>query len=127
MSTPLYRCREHFVHVGEPCAECEPIAASPAEPVGRKLDDGKEPWHLVPFAAARAVVRVLAFGARKYAPNNWRRVENARDRYFSAALRHLVAWHQGERVDPESGLPHLAHAACCVLFLLAPEEEGGAS
>lgn len=102
---------------------------SAAKPVGLKADTGKDAYHLVPWIAVRAVVRVLMFGARKYSPGNWAHVENARDRYFDAAIRHLVAWHAGERVDPESGLPHLAHAGCCVLFLLAPEEEanGGAS
>ncbi len=85
---------------------------------GRKDDSGKAPWHLLPWGAVAEVVRVLAFGAAKYAPDNWQQVAQPGDRYFSAAQRHLVAWRQGERVDPESGLPHLAHAACCLLFLL---------
>ena len=72
----------------------------------------------MPWSAAGVVVDVLGFGARKYAPDNWRTVPDARGRYFDAALRHLIAWQQGEQIDPESGLPHLAHAACCVLFLL---------
>jgi len=33
-------------------------------------------------------------------------------------LRHLTAWWAGEDLDPESGLHHLAHAACCLMFLL---------
>ena len=85
---------------------------------GRKDDSGKAPWHLLPWCAVREVVAVLAFGAGKYGPNNWQQVEGAQDRYFSAAQRHLVAWREGERLDAESGLPHLAHAACCLLFLL---------
>lgn len=93
--------------------------------VGVKLDAGKPRWSLLPFGAIRSVVEVLEYGARKYSPGNWRLVENARERYFDATLRHLTAWWQGETNDPESGLPHLAHAACCVLFLLALEEEKG--
>lgn len=88
---------------------------------GEKRDAGKDPWHLLPLRAVREVVRVLDFGARKYAPGGWRDVPDSEDRYFSAAMRHLVAWRDGETVDVESGLPHLAHAACCVLFLLGKE------
>jgi hypothetical protein len=65
------------------------------------------------------VVAVLSFGSTKYTPNGWQREEDgAADRYYAAVLRHLVAWRRGEATDPESGLPHLAHAACGLLFLL---------
>jgi hypothetical protein len=89
--------------------------------VGRKDDAGKDPWDLLPTHALRCVVRVLAFGARKYAPDAWRHVPDARRRYYAAALRHVTSWWEGEHADPESGEPHLAHAACCLLFLLALE------
>jgi hypothetical protein len=84
---------------------------------GVKLDAGKDPWDLLPWGPVRDVVRVLDHGARKYAPGNWVHVPNAGPRYFAATMRHLVAWVGGERNDRESGLPHLAHAACCLLFL----------
>ena len=91
----------------------------PAEPAtGRKDDSGKLRWSLMPWDAAQQIMDVLEFGARKYAENNWQRVPGARQRYFDAAMRHLIAWWQGERNDPESGLHHLAHCACCVLFLI---------
>lgn len=64
------------------------------------------------------VARVLTFGAAKYGPNNWQNVKPFADRYYAALLRHLFA---SEHVDPESGLSHLAHAACCALFLLSDE------
>ena len=85
--------------------------------VGRKDDVAKAPWDLLPIGPLRSVVDVLAFGARKYGVDNWQQVPDARRRYYAAALRHLTAWWEGEKTDPESGLPHLAHAACCVLFL----------
>jgi len=88
---------------------------------GKKYDDGKMPWHLLPWAATERVVEVLAHGAGKYGPDNWRKVKPIDARYFSAAMRHLMAWRTGESLDPDSGLPHLAHAACCVLFLLEDE------
>lgn len=88
------------------------------EPQGVKHDTKKPRWTLVPWASVSAIVEVLEYGAQKYAPDNWRKVENGRERYANAALRHIMAWLGGERCDPESGLPHLAHAGCCILFLL---------
>jgi hypothetical protein len=85
---------------------------------GRKDDQGKLQWSLLPVKPVEAVLRVLMFGAKKYTPGNWMRVENAEERYFDAALRHLMAWRAGEKRDPESGQPHLAHAGCCILFML---------
>lgn len=87
--------------------------------LGVKNDKGKLRWSLLPLDAMREVVRVLMGGANKYAPNNWIHVEDARDRYFDAAIRHLTDWHDGERNDKEWGLHHLAHASCCTIFLLA--------
>ena len=57
-------------------------------------------------------------GAEKYADNNWQYVDNADDRYYAAILRHLVEWRKGSKIDSESGLNHLAHVMCNVLFLL---------
>lgn len=86
---------------------------------GRKDDKGKVLWNLIPWSAVRQIAGVLTYGAQKYAPDNWRYVPDARARYFAAAMRHLTAWWEGEKLDPESGKHHLAHVACCVLFLLA--------
>jgi len=85
---------------------------------GVKHDQGKAQWSLFPFSAAEPIVRVLMFGAKKYAVDNWKVVPDARRRYLDAAFRHLAAFSDGEKDDPESGLSHLAHAGCCILFLL---------
>jgi len=85
---------------------------------GRKDDQGKLRWSLLPWDSVKDVVKVLEAGAKKYGDDNWKMVEGGRTRYFDALLRHLMAWREGERLDVETGLPHLAHAGCCVLFLL---------
>jgi hypothetical protein len=89
-----------------------------------KQDAGKSRWSLLPWKAVAAVVDVLEYGAKKYSPESWRGVPDARVRYYDATMRHLHAWWgEDERNDAESGLPHLAHACCCVVFLLALELE----
>ena len=85
---------------------------------GRKDDQDKLRWDLLPWEAVEEVVKVLTFGAKKYAPFNWQRVEDSRERYFAALQRHIIAWWRGERVDPDTGLNPLAHVICCALFLL---------
>lgn len=95
---------------------------------GRKHDAEKDRWDLLPYSAIQEVVKVLTFGARKYGPENWKDVPDARRRYFAASQRHTIAWWSGEKIDPEWGLNHLAHACCCLLFLLwldqQPEQIG---
>jgi hypothetical protein len=80
-------------------------------------DHGKLMVQLVPPALVEQTARVLGYGAKKYARNNWQR--GMRWSEVSGALeRHLMAWKRGEDMDPESGEMHLAHLACCVAFLL---------
>lgn len=88
------------------------------EVLGRKFDGEKLRWCLLPFKQVEQVVEVLTEGAIKYADNNWKHVRPMRSRYFSAAMRHITAWWEGERFDKETGLSHLAHATCCLLFLM---------
>lgn len=90
---------------------------------GRKYDAGKLDYTLLPWDAVEDIIRVLDFGARKYARDNWKYVKDADNRYLAAAFRHMVAHARGEIHDPETGLPHLAHAGCCVLFLLSLEKK----
>ncbi|MGL4753602.1 MAG: dATP/dGTP diphosphohydrolase domain-containing protein [Aeromonadaceae bacterium] len=99
------------------------VSAEDAQPEGRKLDGGKAIMGAIPPDAELAVARVLTFGAEKYARDNWRKVPDMDVRYMDAALRHLNAYRRGEPVDSESGESHLAHAACCIMFLLQIKEE----
>lgn len=84
---------------------------------GRKFDGGKPRYGLLPPLAMKATAEVLTFGAEKYEPDNWKYVPESKTRYFDALERHIWAWKMGEIQDPESGLHHLAHALCCLMFL----------
>ena len=90
---------------------------------GRKDDQEKNRLDLIEPEFIEGVGKVLTFGADKYEPNNWQNVEDAENRYYAAALRHLIAWRKGEKTDPESGLSHLDHVACNIMFLKHFERE----
>jgi hypothetical protein len=85
---------------------------------GMKFDSGKPLMSLIPARAETAMAEVLTFGATKYGPDNWRKVANGDQRYLDALMRHVNSHRRGELLDSETGLPHLAHAMCCVAFLL---------
>ena len=89
------------------------------EPVGKKNDQGKPRYSLIPEHSLAAIVGVLEHGAAKYGVGNWSYVDNANERYYNAAMRHIQAWWEGEQLDQETNKPHLAHAACCLMFLLS--------
>jgi len=84
---------------------------------GVKADDGKPRMDLLDPVAMAALSQVLTFGAAKYAAHNWRKGIK-QSRLIAALLRHVFAHLKGEDNDPESGLPHIAHAMCCCMFLL---------
>lgn len=97
-----------------------------AKPAGTKHDSGKTDWTLLPWKSLEKVVEVMDYGQRKYARDNWKEfaTDDARNRYAAALMRHFVAWQDGEKADPESGLLHLAHLACNAVFLLWYELRG---
>ena len=88
------------------------------KPQGVKQDSTKPRWSLLPADTISEVIDVLEFGAQKYSPGNWAHVPDARTRYYDAMMRHIESWWRGEKVDPDSGKPHLAHAVASILFLM---------
>lgn len=88
-----------------------------------KADDGKLPFDLIAWDAMQGLAAVLQFGAKKYAPRNWENGLNY-SRVFAAAQRHMAAWFNGENRDSETGLSHIDHAMCCLMFLSAYEKRG---
>jgi hypothetical protein len=79
---------------------------------------------LLPKKGIAAIARVFAFGAIKYAAHNWRK-RYEWDKSIDALQRHVDAFVDGETYDPESKLPHLAHAGFHILVLLTWLEEDG--
>jgi hypothetical protein len=94
---------------------------SPSE--GIKHDHEKPRLDLIPPELLIELGYVMAAGAEKYDERNWEK-GMAWGRPYAACLRHLLAWHMGEDDDQETGLPHLAHAAANVAFLIAFTQRG---
>lgn len=92
---------------------------------GRKDDAGKLRFDLIPCEVEELQAHIFTMGAAKYEDRNW---EKGIDygRVYAAARRHMNEWLHGVHKDPESGLPHLAHAVwnlnALIYFDLYPEK-----
>ncbi len=78
----------------------------------------KTPLSLIPPYAMKQMAWVHKLGATKYGAFNWRKTGVSASTYVNAMMRHLDAWRDGETLDPESGISHLAHIACSCNILL---------
>lgn len=83
---------------------------------GLRYNEGKLRWSLVPFSSLSSMVRVLMFGANKYADFNWQKGLPTRE-ICESLLRHTYAFMEGEDNDPESGIEHYGHMMCNAMFL----------
>jgi hypothetical protein len=86
-----------------------------------KYDKQKAALGLLPLEVLSPVAEVFSFGAAKYGEFDWYYDGKNTEwiRTFSSIQRHLFAWHNGEDIDPDSGLPHLAHATSQLMILMS--------
>lgn len=83
-----------------------------------KHDSDKPRLSKLPVEGLAGVAKVMEFGAKKYGWDNWKQATSEDvERYVDAGLRHWFAHANGELLDPESGLPHIHHAACNAMFV----------
>ena len=90
---------------------------------GTKHDSGKPDLSLVPRVLIEEAAKALMFGEAKYGRYNFRKGFDSH-RLVAAALRHLLAYQDGEDNDSESNLTHLAHAAACIGMILQCDKDG---
>lgn len=81
-----------------------------------RYNKGKPQYSLIALDCLEECARVLEFGAKKYARDNWRK-GMPQNEIIDSLLRHLSALQRGEEIDPESGLPHIGHIQCNAMFL----------
>jgi len=84
---------------------------------GAKFDTGNTRYDLIDAYSLEQLALIYTFGAQKYEDENWRKGISWK-RVFAATMRHLWSFWKGEELDPESGLPHLAHAAWNIFSLI---------
>jgi hypothetical protein len=97
-----------------------PITENPKEAAGR----AKTPLHLIPTVFSKQVSLALDWGGQRYSHWNWRDAGVNATTYIGAMRRHLDAWQDGEDMDPDSGLPHIAHIAASCAIILDAERVG---
>jgi 5'-deoxynucleotidase YfbR-like HD superfamily hydrolase len=98
----------------------ETKATNPKDAVG----SDKLPLHLWPASATVFGSLGLLDGMLKYGRANWREAGVRATIYLDALERHAKAWAEGEERDPDSGLPHLAHALACLAILVDARATG---
>ena len=122
MTTAMYTCKNcgaTFSETTDPSQHvCSACRKKLVEEGGVKFDMGKPRWDLLPGDAIEEIAKVLSYGAQKYKERNWE-AGMPWHRPFGACMRHMWAWWRGEENDADTGINHLAHAGCGVLFLLS--------
>lgn len=83
---------------------------------GRHFDQGKVRMDLVDPNFVEGLAKVLTFGATKYGDNNWKGGIDF-TRILGSIDRHLNEIKKRNDIDKESGLPHIHHIACNLMFL----------
>lgn len=109
-----------------PMDDIDALTFGPLKPTNPKdaVGSDKLPLHLWPETATLLGSLGLLDGMLKYGRANWRYAGVRASIYVDACRRHLTAWFEGEDLDPDSGLPHLAHALACLAILVDAEATG---
>lgn len=102
--------------------KCERV--DPREGMKNDFLDDKPRWDLLPLPEIEDLVKVYTAGAKKYAPNNWQKLDNGYQRYKAALFRHLLAYEKGERIDPDTKCMHLAQVVWNAVAMLWFDKNG---
>lgn len=86
---------------------------NPKDAVGIK----KAPLSTVPSGVLMELGVAMLEGARKYGRHNFRISGVRASVYYDAAMRHLMAWWEGEDTDPDSGISHVTKAIATLVVL----------
>ncbi len=100
------------------CGNCDDIEGTKPTNPKDAIGSAKVPMHLWPKTATVLGALGLLDGALKYGRSNWRAVGIRASIYYDAVDRHMSAWFEGEDIDPDSGLPHLAHALASLAIIV---------
>lgn len=110
-----------------------------------RYNTGKTQWSLLPWDQLESMIKVLEYGAHKYSvfeddkgnkikginvsvedSKKLKLISSGRDNWkkgfpknelWDSNLRHIKAAMSGEDLDPESGLSHIGHIFCNMVFI----------
>lgn len=82
-----------------------------------RLGTKKVPLHCIPCGPLMELGLAMMEGGRKYGTHNYRVVGVRMSVYYDALMRHLMAWWEGEDIDPDSGVHHLVKAIACLFVV----------
>lgn len=100
------------------------LASYPDDNPKTQYGEKKLKMSSTPVMPLQEMGKVFELGAKKYGRYNWRLHAVSATVYYDAALRHLMAWFEGEDTDPESGVSHLAHVMACMAILMDAQKNG---
>lgn len=86
---------------------------NPKDAIGIK----KVPMSTVPSPVLTEVGLGMMEGALKYGRHNYRVIGVRGSVYYDATMRHLMAWWEGQDIDPDSGLSHISKAIASLVVL----------
>ena len=109
----------HDIIITETIEETKP--SNPKDIIG----SNKVPYHFWPNTATVLGAMACMYGNLQYGRTNWRAAGIRTSIYYDALMRHMNAWFdEGEDNDPDSGLPHLAHALACIAIIVDAQAAG---
>lgn len=114
--SPVYQAKLDAQRAADPTSK----PTNPKDAIG----SNKVPMHLWPLTATAMGAMGLMDGALKYGRSNFREIGVRSTIYVDAAMRHLGYWFEGEDNDPDSGLPHMAHALACLAIVIDAQAAG---
>lgn len=84
----------------------------------------KAPLSVVPMNVISELGVAMLEGALKYGRHNYRAVGVRGSVYYDAAMRHLIAYWEGEDTDPDSGVDHRVKAMACLTVWVDSSRQG---
>ena len=89
-----------------------------------RFSAGKIRYDLVAPWGMEQIAKVYTYGTIKYDDDNWWKGLRWKRDVLGCIFRHVWKWVRGEKLDDESGLHHLAHAAWNCITLMEYEKNG---
>jgi hypothetical protein len=106
--------------VFKPVVDLSVKPTNPKDAVGVR----KAPMSTVPGGVLAEIGTAMLEGTVKYGRYNYREAGVRASVYYDAAMRHLIAWWEGEDIDPDSGMSHITKLLACMTVFRDAQMQG---